>query len=189
VSGTNLQPEISVLKQGGIIAYPSEGVWGVGCDPFNEDAVKGVLQLKNRGPDKGLILVGSRLQQIQPLLETLTPKLREILEQSCPGPDTWLIPDPDQVIPRLIKGKFDTVAIRISKHPIVKRLCDDFAGLIVSTSANPEGLPPAQSAAEVLKYFPAGMKKNIDCVVPGELGSLSGPSKIIDLISRRELRG
>jgi L-threonylcarbamoyladenylate synthase len=171
------------LNAGGTIAYPTEGVWGLGCDPHNKAAVMRILQIKGREVEKGLILVASNLQQIHELISPLPQAARTLLKQSCPGPDTWLIPDPNQVIPSWIKGSFSTVAVRVSQHPLVKALCDE-CGLLVSTSANPAGSDPAMSQAQVEAYFGAEDIR----IVPGDLGGQDGPSRIIDLQSQQVLR-
>jgi L-threonylcarbamoyladenylate synthase len=173
----------SFIESGGVIAYPTEGVWGLGCDPYNEKSVSRILQLKSREVDKGLVLVAVNLEQIQPLVQGLPQNARDLLQSSCPGPDTWLIPDTDQLIPRWIKGNFDTVAVRVSKHPLVKNLCER-VGLLVSTSANPSGKDPALTQQEVEQYFEG---KDI-CIVPGELGGQKGPSRIRDLLSLEVIR-
>ncbi|MFL2840813.1 MAG: L-threonylcarbamoyladenylate synthase [Pseudohongiellaceae bacterium] len=171
------------IKQGGIIAYPTEGVWGLGCDPFNEESVRKILDLKGRQADKGLVLVAANLDQIKPLLQPLSQSARDLLESSCPGPDTWLIPDADQTIPSWIKGNYATVAVRVSKHPLVKSLCER-VGLLVSTSANPSGSEPALSQEQVELYFE---DKNVG-IVPGKLGGQHKPSKIRDLLSKEIVR-
>lgn len=171
------------IKKGGIIAYPTEGVWGLGCDPYNQEAVNQLLKMKDRPEEKGLILVAASLQQLMPLLETLSSNSRSLLEASCPGPDTWLIPDTHQVIPSWIKGNFPSVAIRVSQHPIVKSLCEK-SGLLVSTSANPAGRDPARSQKQVEEYFKG---ENI-FIVPGKLGGQTKPSLIRDLLSQQIIR-
>lgn len=181
---TSIDEAAGILRQGGIIAYPTEGVWGLGCDPGNENAVSRLLVMKARPESKGLILVAGTLDQVEPLLESLEHNQRQVLQESWPGPVTWLVPDVDQLIPDWIKGQFETVALRVSGHPLVAGLCEKFGGMIVSTSANPGDEPPALTQEEVESYFPSG----IDMIVPGELGGLSGPSEIRDLASGRVLR-
>lgn len=176
---------VKSLHKGGVIAYPTESVWGIGCDPFNQEAVYRILELKRRRPGKGLILVASSMAQIFPLLQSLSESQMEILGKTWPGPNTWLIPDVDQLIPGWIKGKFETVAIRVSAHPVVKKLCEDFGGLIVSTSANPEGRAAAKTRLKVVRYFP----RQLDCIVAGSLGSQRSPSVIRDLVTNRTIRG
>lgn len=173
-----------LMKTGAVIAYPTEGVWGLGCDPANAEAVTRILELKQRPVEKGLILVAGNLEQVALLTARLEKNYLELLQESWPGPNTWLLPDVDQLIPPWIKGKFDTVAVRVSDHPVVTALCRAFNGMIVSTSANPGSLPPALKQSEVESYFPQG----IDFIVPGELGGQSGPSEIRDLMSQNLVR-
>jgi len=175
---------VSVLRSGGVIAYPTEGVWGLGCDPFDEAAVHRILRLKQRPVEKGLILVAASIKQIAALVEPLNATEKALLQTSWPGPNTWLLPDPDQLVPPWIKGKFDTVALRVSDHPLVQALCKGFGGPIVSTSANPGTLPPARSRVRVLAWFGG----RIDQVVPGRLGTAQGPSTIRDLRSSNVIR-
>jgi L-threonylcarbamoyladenylate synthase len=172
------------LHQGGIIAYPTEGVWGLGCDPFDEAAVLRILQLKKRPVDKGLILVAAGVDQIAALLEPLTDTERATVLATWPGPTTWLLPDPEQLVPTWIKGKFATVAVRVSAHPGVVRLCRAFNGPLVSTSANPADAPPAVSRLRVQTWF----GRELDYIVPGRLGGQHGPSTIRDLHSAAPVR-
>ncbi len=172
------------MRRGGIIAYPTEGVWGLGCDPFNEGAVHRLLQIKQRPIEKGLILAAGKLRQIDPLFSGLEDAQKEILAATWPGPVTWLMPDPDQLIPSWIKGKFESVAIRVSAHPTIVQLCSAFGGLIVSTSANPAALAPARTRLRVLTWF----GDDIDYVLPGKLGGQRGPSSIRDLASSNVIR-
>jgi L-threonylcarbamoyladenylate synthase len=172
------------LRQGGVIAYPTEGVWGLGCDPFDQTAVTRLLQMKQRPEEKGLILVAADIAQIAPLLRHLSASEREQLQASWPGPTTWLLPDPDQLVPAWIKGKFATVAVRVSGHPVVVGLCRAFGGLLVSTSANPADAPPARNRLRVLTWF----GDELDYVVPGRLGGQRGPSTIRDLRSSAVIR-
>lgn len=172
------------VRAGGIIAYPTEGVWGLGCDPWNEAAVLRILQLKRRPVEKGLILVAASVDQIAALVEPLDAAQKQLLRETWPGPNTWLLPDLDQLVPPWIKGKFATVALRVSEHPLVQQLCRASGGPLVSTSANPGSLPPARSRTRVLSWF----RHELDYVVPGRLGGASGPSTIRELGSGRVLR-
>ena len=107
-----------VLRQGGVIAYPTEAVWGLGCDPANPSALQRILELKQRYPDKGLILVAANPEQFAPLLALLSPLQRATLAGSWPGPTTWLVPHHGLVHP-LVCGRFTSVALRVSGHPLV----------------------------------------------------------------------
>ncbi|SIS40568.1 L-threonylcarbamoyladenylate synthase [Neptunomonas antarctica] len=173
-----------VLHQGGVIAYPTEAVWGLGCDPYNEIAVQKLLSLKQRPVEKGIILVAASMEQVQPLLKNLDAVSLARLEASWPGPNTWLIPDPDNVIPTWIKGEHASVAVRVSAHAGVIALCKAFGGPVVSTSANIAGLEPARILSEVSAYF----GDFIDYYLPGSLGDLEQPTRIQDLRDSRVVR-
>jgi L-threonylcarbamoyladenylate synthase len=180
----HIRKAVAQLDQGGIIAYPTEGVWGLGCDPYDEQAVTELLRLKQRPRAKGLILVAADMAQITPLLKNLRDTELAMLEHTWPGPTTWLLPDPDQLVPAWIKGNFATVAVRVSAHPVVGRLCRAFGGPLVSTSANPASAAPARSRLRVLTWF----GDRVDYVVPGRLGGQQGPSAIRDLKSATLIR-
>jgi L-threonylcarbamoyladenylate synthase len=180
----SLQKAVDALHAGGVIAYPTEAVWGLGCDPFDALAVDKILRLKQRPMEKGLIVVAANMQQIAPLLDELTAEERQVLATSWPGPHTWLLPDPHQYFPVWIRGSFSTVAVRVSAHPLVNELCLAHGGPLVSTSANPAALPPARSRLRVVRWF----GRNLDYVLPGRLGGLAQPSTIRDLRSGQLFR-
>ncbi|QEM83211.1 L-threonylcarbamoyladenylate synthase [Halomonas binhaiensis] len=178
-----LDTAVQALQRGGVIAYPTEAVWGLGCDPDNPDALTRLLQLKQRDPAKGVILVAASIEQFAPWLDQLTIPQREILETSWPGPNTWLVPDNGRT-PALVRGEHDKVALRVSDHPGVRQLCQAFGGPLVSTSANRAGQDPAMSEADIREIF-AGQ---LDAIVPGALGGNPRPSTIRDLLSGSVLR-
>ena len=166
------------LWQGAVIAYPTEGVWGLGCLPENEEGVARVLALKRRPWQKGLILVAADLAQFAPYLAGLTADRLAVLEQTWPGPVTFLVPD-NGCAPPWIKGTHDQVALRVSDHPVVRGLCQAAGAPLVSTSANPGGRMPARSSLRVRQFFADA----VDIIVPGALGGATGPSEIRDLMS------
>ena len=177
VQQLHIEKAVDQLFAGGVIAYPTEGVWGLGCDPFDEAAVLRILELKKRPVEKGLIIVAADVTQVAALVDKLTKQERATVLASWPGPTTWLLPDPEQLVPEWIKGQFATVAVRVSAHPVVVRLCSAFGGPIVSTSANPADAPPATSRLRVQTWF----GRQLDYIVPGRLGGQRGPSTIRDL--------
>ena len=172
------------LAMGGVIAYPTEAVWGLGCDPWSQLAVDRLLKLKQRPMHKGLILVASQWSQFQPLVEALSDHQIEQLNRSWPGPTTWLIPDPKGWVPPWIKGQHSSVALRVSAHPLVVALCDRFNSPIVSTSANLAGRQPARSRLHIARTF----GDQLDYVVNGELGQSKQPSQVKDLVSGQIVR-
>jgi L-threonylcarbamoyladenylate synthase len=172
------------LRAGAVIAYPTEGVWGLGCDPLNRAAVERLLALKRRPVAKGLILIAAEAAMFEPLFYALSPAQRQQLDDSWPGPSTWIVPDPDHRAPAWIRGRHDSLALRVTAHPLASRLSRAFGGPIVSTSANPAGLAPALTAYAVRRYF-----GGLVMIVPGETGGSKTPSTIRDLCSGRVLRG
>lgn len=174
-----------IMHQGGVIAYPTEAVWGLGCDLYNEQAVNNILTLKQRDPSKGLILVAASIEQFAPYLEHLSQTQRETLEASWPGAFTWLVPH-NNMLPHWVHGRFSSVALRVSANPYVRDLCHAFGGPIISTSANPQGKPAPRHAWQVNRYFHNAPL--LDYIVKGRVGNNTQPSTITDLISRKTIR-
>ncbi|WP_322979988.1 L-threonylcarbamoyladenylate synthase [Pseudomonas sp. C11] len=174
-SNWQVQQTARVVHAGGVIAYPTEAVWGLGCDPWNELAVDRLLALKNRPLHKGLILVADEIEQFDFLLADLPDVWQERLAGSWPGPNTWLVPHQGR-LPEWVTGEHDSVALRVSAHPVVRALCR-LSGPLISTSANPAGRPAARARLRVEQYF-AG---ELDKVLGGALGGRKNPSLIRDL--------
>lgn len=179
-----LQLARSVILRGGVIAYPTEAVWGLGCDPWNLSAVTRILTLKNRPVEKGMILVASSVAQVHFLLDLLPEKLYQEALSHWPGPVTCLLPDVNKQIPDWVRGDHNTIAVRVSEHPVVKALCETTGMPLVSTSCNPAGQEPALNARQVVDYF----GDQLDQIVPGALGGNQKPSRIIDIVSGKQLR-
>ncbi|WP_100638880.1 L-threonylcarbamoyladenylate synthase [Marinobacter salexigens] len=179
-----IQRACSAILQGGVIAYPTEAVWGLGCDPWNLQAVTRILELKNRPVEKGLILVAASVEQIRFLLAPLPEKLQLAALSYWPGPVTCLLPDVNKQIPEWVRGSHSSIAVRVSEHPVVKALCESAGMPLVSTSCNPAGEEPARDAEQVGHYF----KDKLDQIVPGALGGNRKPSRIIDIVSGKQLR-
>jgi L-threonylcarbamoyladenylate synthase len=175
----------SVLKTGGVIAYPTEAVWGLGCDPFDPEAVFNVLSLKNRSVDKGLILIGSAMNQFDFILQDLPEHYISKLELSWPGPFTWIVPS-NKRVPEWVSGRHDGIAIRVTNHPLVCALCDRFGGPIVSTSANPQAKPAATHPWQIQKYF--SKDRRLEYITKGHIGHSSKPSLIRDLRTDQIIR-
>lgn len=171
------------IRAGGIVAYPTEAVFGLGCDPADSSAVSRLLTIKRRSPDKGLILVAACWSQLQPWVKPLPPRLEQRLRRSWPGPVTWLVPAADQC-PSWLTGTHSTLAVRVSAHPLVHALCTAWGGALVSTSANKSNLRPARSVLEVQLRFAT----SIDLILPGPTGDRPQPTTIRDLVSGRIVR-
>ncbi len=175
----------SLLRSGGVLAYPTEAVWGLGCDPFDEAAVLRLLAIKQRPVDKGVILVAADLAQFDPLLawEALPRERADIVRAQWPGPRTWIVPVTARV-PRWITGTHTGLAVRVSDHPDVVALCRAFGGPIVSTSANLAGEPPAFT----FDALSPAVLAQVDGVGIGETGGLRAPTAIRDAATGAELR-
>lgn len=171
----------SLLQAGNIIAYPTEAVYGLGCDPFNWHAVERLLALKHRSISKGLILLISNWQQLDALIEPVSKPLLDKVRATWPGAVTWIFPKAAQV-PNWLSADEQTIAVRMSAHPIAKAISED--GPVVSTSANISGEPAVLDYASLTAQFPEG----IDAFVEGDLGGLSQPSRIYDVRSGKRLR-
>lgn len=179
----NIRQAAECLKSGGVIAYPTEAVFGLGCDPLNEQAVRAILSLKSRSVDAGLILLAETFNRFRQYTQQVSQDRLEVAFATWPGPVTWLFPRAPGV-PDYLAGKHATIALRVSAHPVCRLLCAEFGGALVSTSANPRGQPPALSADEVRAYF-AGA---IAGIVEGDLGGRAQPSEIRDLASGKVVR-
>ena len=178
---TQVSDALNLLKQGRIIAYPTEAVYGLGCDPFNQRAVEALWVLKQRSSSKGLIVLIADWAQLTPLIAPVSDALLEPVRASWPGPVTWVFPK-SNLIPDWLSGQHDGIAIRMSAHPIAHQLCAE--GPVVSTSANMSGREPAIDLQGLSEQFPNG----IDAVLSGDLGGLSQPSMIFDVCSGIRLR-
>ena len=175
----------AALKSGGVIAYPTEAVWGLGCDPCDEATVIRLLAIKQRPVDKGLILIAGALEQLDGLLDwdLLPTDRREAVYASWPGPHTWVVPATARV-PTWITGLHRGVAVRVSSHPVVIALCAAFGGPLVSTSANLSSQPPAFSRDQLDPILLA----QLDGIVAGDTGGLAAPTAIHDAGTGARLR-
>lgn len=181
---TSVAEAARLLKQGEVLAYPTEAVWGLGCDPYNEQAFLKILALKQRPIEKGVILLASQMSQVMPLLQNLPKQRQQEIMTSWENRSiseratTWLLPA-DEKIPTWIKGHHSQVAVRVTTHPLCVALCNAFNGFIVSTSANPAGLEPAQHLQQATQYFRHNSAIDLH-YLNGDLGTSQQPSRIID---------
>jgi L-threonylcarbamoyladenylate synthase len=163
------QQAVDALKAGECIAYPTEGVWGLGCDPKNKQALIELNKLKPRKDGKGYILLASSLNQFEDFIDTKVN--RKKLMTKWPGPHTWIVEVKNGAKAQNLAIQ-NTIALRLSNHEPIERLCSLFNGPIVSTSANQEGKEPAMTKEEVKKNFPDIF------ILEGHLGGLSKPTPL-----------
>ena len=178
-----MKEAVRCLKEGGIIAYPTEAVYGLGCDPLNEKAVRRLLALKERNWEKGLILIAADFAQLEPFLEPLSSILRKRVFAKWPGPVTWLL-TAKSTVPYWLRGQSSKLAVRVTAHAKVCELCHEWGGALVSTSANLSGQAAATTAFDVEHIF----AEKIDYIVSGAVGKRERPSEIRDALSNTVLR-
>ncbi|MEO8999659.1 MAG: Sua5/YciO/YrdC/YwlC family protein [Rhodanobacter sp.] len=174
-----------LLRDGGVLAYPTEAVFGLGCDPHDRVAFKRLFALKQRPPTQGVLLIAAEFAQVERYIE-LAAIPAEVLQQvraSWPGPHTWIFPrSPD--VPAWIAGAHAGIALRVTAHEPAAALCRAFGGALVSTSANPHGQPPARLAQTVADYFGDGL----DGLLEAPLGGQNSPTVIRDALSGAIIR-
>ncbi|WP_457913540.1 Sua5/YciO/YrdC/YwlC family protein [Candidatus Gillettellia adelgis] len=181
---SNLAFIINVLYNHQVIAYPTEAVFGLGCDPDSSQAVNRLLQLKQRSWKKGLILIASDYQQLIRYVDdsVLSKQQRDIILKSWPNPVTWVIPARPET-PRFLTGLFNSLAVRVSAHLPIQNLCRQYGKPLVSTSANFSQREPCRNLDEVKQQFGATFP-----VLCGSVGSCLHPSEIRDALSGKQLR-
>lgn len=180
-----LSEAVTALQQGGVIAYPTEAVWGLGCDPRQETAVHTLLNIKQRASGKGLILVTAELNTLQDWLDldTLSPERLHEVQASWPGPHTWVLPASTRA-PHWITGHHNGLAVRISAHPLVSALCRAWNMALISTSANVAGQSPARRREDL----DPSLLPHLAGIVDGPTGGLAQPTPIRDARSGHILR-
>jgi L-threonylcarbamoyladenylate synthase len=192
ISQFGLREAARVVASGGVIAYPTEAVFGLGCDPLDADAVLRILDIKGRDMDKGLILIAADFGALLPYVEPLDAERMAAIRASWPGPNTWLLPARPET-PQWLTGKHDTLAVRVPDHPVAAALCRACArygshvgaGALVSTSANLSDLNPARTPLDVRRQ----LRDAPDLLVAGRCGRHPRPSTIRDGRTGRVLRG
>lgn len=177
---TAINTAVKALNNKQVIAYPTEAVFGLGCDPLNEEAVQNLLEIKARPIEKGLILIAADLHQLTKFvdLEKLTSEQLAKIKATWPGPVTWVMPAKPSV-PKWLTGQFDSIAVRVSDHPTVIELCNAFGRPITSTSANLTGLDPCITAEEVTLQ----LGHLLGYIVEESVGKLAEPTTIRDAIT------
>lgn len=179
----HIREAVRIIAAGGIIAYPTETLYGLGCDPFNGETVLRLLALKQRNIELGLILIASHFGQLEPLLLPLDPAVRKRTASPEATPVTWVLPcRPD--IPVWLRGRHSSLAVRITTHPLAVALCETWDGPLVSTSANVHGRRPATTPLMIRLAF----NNRLDYILHGATGAGCRPSEIRDGLTGAILR-
>lgn len=186
-SRVHIERAARILLAGGVIAYPTEAVFGLGCLPQHRGAVERLLAIKRRSWRKGLLLIGADLSQLtRYVLLPEEPRRGEILA-SWPGAVTWVLnarPGVSRWVSGVGSGTVATVAVRLTDHPLARALCERLGHALISTSANLSGRPPLKRALQVRRE----LGRTVDYVLPGQVGGLARPTAIKDGRTGRVLR-
>ncbi len=179
----SLDEAVETVRTGGILAYPTEAVFGLGCDPRNLSAVQRLLGAKQRPADKGLILLAANIHQLSDFVPPLSEEIKERILASWPGPVTWLLPVHEHISP-LVRGNFQKIAVRVSAHPVCEQLCQRLGHPLISTSANITGKPAATTVQQVGEQ----LEQHVDLILDKPLGGRIQPSEIRDAFTNKILR-
>jgi L-threonylcarbamoyladenylate synthase len=168
---------------GGVVAYPTEAVYGLGCLPCEKAAVYRILALKRRSWRKGLLLIAPDLKILEPYVAIERSPLAAEILASWPGPHTWVLPA-RPCVPAWITGGRASVGVRITAHAVAADLCRRVGDALVSTSANLSRRPPARTALAARRAVGRG----VDYLLAGEIGGEAKPTLIRDGITGEILR-
>ncbi len=171
------------LHRGEVIAYPTESVYGLGCDPNNLDAIEQLLLIKSRSAAKGLILIASDISQLEPWVDFSQVPDMQLLVKSWPGAETWIVPARKHISP-LLTGSHNTLAVRVTAHPIASSLCQQFKGPITSTSANRNGQREASDLFTARQFF----NDKVNHYLPGIISGNNNPSRIRNALNGQTIR-
>lgn len=180
-----MQAAVAALRSGGVVAYPTEAVYGLGCDPHDRAAFERVFALKQRPPTQGVLLIAAEFTQVEKYIDLARVSADALARARAtwPGPHTWIFPRATSV-PEWIAGAHAGIALRVTAHPLAADLCRAFGGALVSTSANRHGEPPARTAAQVRDAF--GVQ--LGYILDGAVGGQERPTPIRDAISGELIR-
>ncbi|MGH8213630.1 MAG: L-threonylcarbamoyladenylate synthase [Rhodanobacteraceae bacterium] len=179
---TQIAEAVALLRAGGVLAYPTEAVFGLGCDPDNRTGFEKIFALKQRPPEQGVLLIAADFEQIAGWIEA-PPQAIARARATWPGAHTWIFPRSPRV-PEWVAGGHSGIALRVTAHETAASLCRAFGGPIVSTSANIHGRLPARSARECEALFGS----ELEGILQGETGALSRPTPIADALTGAIIR-
>ncbi|MFC5524103.1 L-threonylcarbamoyladenylate synthase [Polaromonas jejuensis] len=185
ISSSDPDDIAQALREGGVVAYPTEAVFGLGCDPQNAKAVACIHQIKQRSADQGFLLVGAEFRHVEAFIDIkrVPSAVLARAKSSWPGPTTWIFPA-SSIVPKWVMGRHSGIALRVTAHAPAAALCRAFDGALVSTSANPHGEPPARTLQEALRYFPVELAAAMDA----EVGAALRPTPIMDALTGKVVR-
>ena len=177
---SDIRNAAALIRRGGIVVYPTETVYGIGCDPFNADACRRVRELKRRDEDKPFILIAATIEMVARLVDGMTLPVEKLAHAFWPGPLTMVLKPGPAVLPHLL-GPNGGIAFRVTPHPVAAGLSREIGGPLVSTSANRSGETPVVSYEEAVRQF-GGL---VDAVVDNPLAIAGKPSTVLDMTSEK----
>ncbi|OHZ60312.1 tRNA threonylcarbamoyladenosine biosynthesis protein RimN [Neisseria gonorrhoeae] len=184
IIAASAQRKLSVyLKKGGLVAYPTESCYGLGCLPTLAKALGKLVHLKKRPQHKGMIVIGNQLEQLQPLLQMPFENIQTMLRNEWPAPKTFLLLAKSGVLPALRGKRRSKLAVRVPDHTGARRLCQALGMPLVSTSCNRAGKRACRTEREVRRQFGRDV-----WIVGGRIGRQKSPSQIIDGETGKRLR-
>jgi L-threonylcarbamoyladenylate synthase len=175
----------ALVRGGGVLAYPTEAVYGLGCDPHDRDAFDRLFALKGRPSTQGVLLIAADFEQVAPYIDlaAVPSAVLDDVRASWPGPHTWIFPR-SALVPDWVAGAHAGIALRVTAHPPAAALCRAYGAPLVSTSANPHGEAPARDVATLERAF----GDRLDGVLEAALGGQERPTTIRDALSGAIIR-
>ena len=168
-----------IIKNGGNAIYPTEGIYGIGCDPFNKSSVEKIFDIKGRDLTKNFIILASNIKYLKRIIDNNLFKNKALIDGSF---TTWVVPTNKDCPLWLSTNK--SIAIRITNHPVVDELCENIGGPVISTSANCSNQKYTDNITAIENIFDG----KIDCIVKGQLGNEKKSSMIKDILTNKILR-
>jgi L-threonylcarbamoyladenylate synthase len=172
--GKKIARAARVIKGGGVIIFPTETVYGLGCSPFNKKAVKRIFELKGRASKKPLAVIVENFKQVKQLTKKISPRAKDLMTRFWPGPLTLILYKSNK-IPNYVTCGSKKIGIRMPDHPITLELLKACRMPIVATSANKSGSTPPLTAGKALKQI-----KDVDMAIDGGRTSFKKASTVVD---------
>ncbi len=171
----------NILRRGGVIVYPTDTIYGLGCNPRNAEAVDRIHAIKQRPPGKSLILIAGEVQQLTDFVAL--QRLPSNFDWHSDIPTTWVMPAARNCPPWL-RHHDNTLAVRVTNYPLVEKLCRHLGHAIISTSANLAGRPPLTRKLDLHRVF----GHQVDAILHSDIAGTGKPSTIRHYIDQRIFR-
>lgn len=165
-----------ILREGGLVAFPTETVYGLGANALDEEAARKIYEAKGRPSDNPLIAHVSSMEEVYPLVSQVSEKAKKLMDAFWPGPMTLIFPKSD-LVPYGTTGGLDTVAVRMPSDPVANRLIALAGVPVAAPSANTSGRPSPTTAQHVLQ----DMDGRIDMIIDGGPVGIGVESTIVDV--------